>query len=197
LGGEAVAHDPRSTTTGKSYSDVARVIPALLLVAQRSNAAGRAAVAPFPRSSSLPDTRKLLAMTTDRPHSQNRALAVPPRRERQSLPRFDEPCRCGRPPYTVEFRRDGTVLVDGEPGTWKVDPRKTVRIATPRWRCEGTIGLDDLHLLCALEDSATADIQFGLRLGPEVEMRGAAAPGCHLLIQTSCICLPNTVLRTT
>jgi cold shock CspA family protein len=76
--------------------------------------------------------------------------------------------RCGKPPYTVEFGRDGTVLVGGAPGTWEVDPRKMVHIATPRWRCEGSIGLDDLYLLCALQDSPKADIQLELRLGAEI-----------------------------
>ena len=101
-------------------------------------------------------------------------------RERQSQPRFDAPYRCGKPPYTVEFRRDGTMLIGGEPGTWTIDERKTLQIGTPRWRCEGVVGLDDVYLLCALEDSPTADVQLELRLGPEIrrpDLRGVRRTG--------------------
>lgn len=109
-------------------------------------------------------------MAKDRPRRQNKTLRsrFPLGRERQALPRFDEPYRCEKPPYAVEFRRDGTVLVGGEPGSWEVDQRKTVHVATPRWRGEGALGLDDLYLLCALEDSPTTDIQLELHLGPEI-----------------------------
>jgi CspA family cold shock protein len=109
-------------------------------------------------------------MAKGRSRSLNRTLRqrFPLLRERQSQPRFDEPYRCGIPPYTVEFRHDGSVLVGGEPGAWSIDARKALQIATPRWRCEGAIGVDDLYLLCALENSPTADIQLELRLGPEI-----------------------------
>jgi cold shock CspA family protein len=93
---------------------------------------------------------------------------------------LDDPYRCGRPPYTVEFRDDGTVVVGGETGTWAVDPSKTLHIATPRWRCEGVIGLDQMNLLCALEDAPTADLPLELRLGPPIhrpELRGVRRTG--------------------
>jgi cold shock CspA family protein len=98
----------------------------------------------------------------------------------ENLPRFDDPYRCGRPPYTVEFRRDGTVLVGGEPGTWEVDPHKTLHIATPRWRCDGAIGIERLLLVCSLEGSPTTDLELELRLGPEIhhpDLRGVRRTG--------------------
>jgi cold shock CspA family protein len=109
-------------------------------------------------------------VSKERPRWEHKAIRdrFPLASERQQLPRFDDPYRCGKPPYTVEFNRDGTVLVGGEAGSWNVDEGATVHVTTPRWRCEGAIGIDDLYLRCALEGSPVADIQLALRLGPEI-----------------------------
>lgn len=80
----------------------------------------------------------------------------------------------------MEFGRDGSVLVGGEPGRWSIDPRKTLRIDTPRWSCEGAVGVDDLYLLCGLEGNPKTDVQLNLRLGPEIrrpDLRGVRRTG--------------------
>ncbi len=74
-------------------------------------------------------------VSKERPRWEHKAIRdrFPLASERQQLPRFDDTYRCGKPPYTLKFDRDGMVLVGGEAGSWNVDEGATVHVITPRY----------------------------------------------------------------
>ncbi len=71
--------------------------------------------------------------------------------ERQEHPRYDRTYEASAQRIQAEFVADGTVTFDGQPGTWQAE-RGIVRLTTPRWYCEGPIGVEQLYLVCSRPD---------------------------------------------
>ncbi len=88
--------------------------------------------------------------------------------ERQHRPRFDGSYRAGLRPVGAQFSEDGTAVFGDEDGTWRVDEKRRLWLATATWQCEGWIGINALYLRCGHQGDAE-------RI--ELEMRFAAGSG--------------------